>query len=634
MSKYNSIKMLILSSFSIIYTSFAAAGIQSGSWPLAGDVGSSVVGAGNAVIWYEISTVPELAFFVAIWVATAAITLKFIDMIWDVVTQRVNLGSSDRYSIGNGDNETGNLEKIVAVALSFIGAQYIGGIIGPLLAGTMLLLGSMILIAVILIFYYFLIAGNGERNAENPQTDGVSSDHLEGQLNRAKDELRDEIQKSQTVEQKLNGLKHSNFEEAAQRFMNDDRLPQELRREIREMAEGFEDEEDKEMTLLDVLEDIEKREESQLKEEYEIAEMHSWVNNEINHILQEERRFKEMSNQMEEKFEELSNEQDTLIERLDEAESQGNVEAIEQLRKQLEMNKEEFKNLLQKSDEARQKLAEELTSELGDVDSRLDQMESELGDVKSKQSKTDDELGQAEKEDKVMMKEADNVKNLFKQLERDMPEGAKDSSTNNELMKDLEWMADAANAEDSILDEAEDLEGREEQVGATEKAADKQDRKQEQEAVRQADNLEQLFERFENTVSERIEKANQAGKQSGQAEAEEVQREKKLDQELEEVVNELRKIDQESTNLSNERIIGKAGKELDLMRQIVQELPAPQKTPPEQRQEVERMQGEAYQIMADLYETIEQRGGDGASKYLDQMKSFQKRFPLYGELRR
>lgn len=195
MSRDISIKMLLLSAFSIIFTSFSTAQVTevAGSWSLFGDLGQTLLSTGNAVIWYEISTLPDLAFFIAIWVATAAITLKFIDLIWSVITQRINLGSGSKYSVSHDSDGAGTLEKIVAIALSFIGAQYIGMIIGPLLAGTMLLLGSMIVITVALIFYWFVLAGKdslGRSGSSGGGSGGFSVDvDIGGETDKAEEDI-------------------------------------------------------------------------------------------------------------------------------------------------------------------------------------------------------------------------------------------------------------------------------------------------------------------------------------------------------------------------------------------------------------------------------------------------------------
>jgi len=162
MAKDLGIKAFLLSITSLILTSLttAAPGGISGSWSLFGDLGTTLVNTGQAITWYEISTAPDLAFFIAIWIATGAITLKFIDLIWSVMTQRINLGSGSKYSVSH-DSGSGTLEKIIAGALSFIGAQYIGMLIGPILGSAMLLLGAMLAITIAIIFYWFLIASGG-----------------------------------------------------------------------------------------------------------------------------------------------------------------------------------------------------------------------------------------------------------------------------------------------------------------------------------------------------------------------------------------------------------------------------------------------------------------------------------------
>lgn len=162
MAKDLGIKAFLLSITSLILTSLttAAPGGISGSWSLFGDLGTTLVNTGQAITWYEISTAPDLAFFIAIWIATGAITLKFIDLIWGVMTQRINLGSGSKYSVSH-DSGSGTLEKIIAGALSFIGAQYIGMLIGPILGSAMLLLGAMLAITIAIIFYWFLIASGG-----------------------------------------------------------------------------------------------------------------------------------------------------------------------------------------------------------------------------------------------------------------------------------------------------------------------------------------------------------------------------------------------------------------------------------------------------------------------------------------
>lgn len=154
MSKNLGLKALILSIFSIITTSLASAGLA-GDWTILDSGASSFADAANAVTWYEIGTLPELGFFIAIFVATYAVTLKFVDLIWGVMTERINIGSSDRYSISH-ENGTSGTEKILSAALAFVAAQYIGMLIGPILGSAVLLLMSMVAITILMIFYWFI----------------------------------------------------------------------------------------------------------------------------------------------------------------------------------------------------------------------------------------------------------------------------------------------------------------------------------------------------------------------------------------------------------------------------------------------------------------------------------------------
>lgn len=421
MSRDISIKLLFLSTISVIFTNLTTAQISesAGAWSLFGDLGETALSAGQSVIWYDIATLPDLAFFIAVWVATAAITLKFVNLIWSVITQRINLGSGSKYSVSHSSDGSGTLEKIVAISLSFIGAQYIGMVIGPLLAGTMLLLGSMMVISVGLIFYWFVLAGKDSlgRSSSSSSSGGFNIDvDIGGAAGEDVDEAgaaEDDAEKEEEAAGEETEAAEDDVESG-----NNEKADKEGRSAADHIEQALEDLGVAEKDIKDLLDRDYQQLNQTLKELEETLELDKDINEKL-------KSFQGKFKSLEKMFEKIDNDmgedpkpaeaillghskspgQHTLEEWVDELEKMNEVigAVSNEVHKEVEEEEQETKELLTEIEEllAAYKLIQRLKKDVEIAekeDEELDQLANELGD-----RKLHEEVGYEENQEKELV---------------------------------------------------------------------------------------------------------------------------------------------------------------------------------------------------------------------------------------
>lgn len=433
MAKDLGIKAFLLSITSLTLTSLttAAPGGISGSWSLFGDIGTTLVNTGQAITMYEIATAPDLAFFIAIWIATGAITLKFVDLIWSVMTQRINLGSSDSYSVSH-DSGSGTLEKIIAGALSFIGAQYIGMLIGPILGSAMLLLGAMLAITIAIIFYWFLIASgeslfggsdsdssdSSNSNSGNPEDSNNSQiQALEGQLESLQNEIAD-------LKDKEDGTKSKEEKDGDPDDISDE-IGMELK-ELEDIVSKLEQIEEEIETVLGEYKRAEKRDVKKHKgEEKELQEIQSLESNifsDLKTYLQQVQQFKSNSQGIPEGWREkddgaISEELESQVAQMRELEDVFKVEKEvreneKQLKQDLTAIHQELGQLSHEIEEI-----EVLEKELQDEEMKAEKIAQEYNDESDWE-----EIKQEEEETEQVVQEIKKVLEKKKQLDQEVKE--------------------------------------------------------------------------------------------------------------------------------------------------------------------------------------------------------------------
>lgn len=377
-----------------------------------------------------------LTMFIVVWLGFHFATRPFLQQIFEAMLDHFP-SSNSRTNINR--NDEGEIKGINALSLlaAFTAAQLIGQFFG-LIPLVVLGVGPVIMAA-----WGTYKGSSSFRNDFGEYLRGENSDsgdgtNLDEQFEEMKNELRDEFEREEDIKRKISRLRgnRTGFDEAVEE-LEDSNLRDGVKADLEKIKNEWHDEQEKEYTLAEVLDEIASEEQTEIQEEMEIAELEEYIETELSHLVNLDRDMDQRIDQMRSELEEMKRreEEEGLTPEL--------REELDRFHDQLGQTRAEVKEAIREAEDAKD-AAERAREMYGELDRDTQQ--------------TENRVQEAEKEDEEVTAEAEDEEEKFSELGAEIKQGA---SNAGQLREQIGEISDAVDMEEAIAEE-EDTETREE----------------------------------------------------------------------------------------------------------------------------------------------------------------------------
>lgn len=303
---------------------------------------------------------------------------------------------------------------------------------------------------------------------------------------------QDEKQKTVDVEERFNELRDQPFESAARKFIQDDNLPEPVRKEMKQLVNEVEDMEEKEGSLLQVIKQVEKEEEFELQELEEAGVLEQKVEKELEEVAEDEAEAERRLSDKKEKIREIEQDMRKSIQTYRQALKRGDRKTAQKAKQNLLEDRNRLEEIRNRVSQFAEDFGNTVMPILSDVKSQLGQVGSDLRDVRGKSEEVEEDL---EQEEDIFGSLDDEATDEREKLDEE--EAWFERIDNDELEEDLftELGSDASEAADEAEDEGEIVE---------EEEGEQQDIEEEEELEEEVFNFEETAEKDEEREAENI----------------------------------------------------------------------------------------------------------------------------------
>lgn len=412
---------------------------------------ADVIDTVNSLLFWEITTVLDLTLFIASWAgfyfATKPLLLELYGVILD------NFPTSDRRNRWSTTEEGRPIGmKGLALTSSFVATQVIGQLLGPILMIGIGVLG-------LFVFFYSYFKGmnafrsnfgnalSGNQGTTEIETEDLNLDErfneVREEFSEMQEELRDEIEGEEDIKQKISRLRGEKreFNTAADELIQDERLPEDVRRDLEYLREEMDDDLQKEFSLASVLDEVVKEEEAEIQELNDVESLAEYIRSEFSHLVN-------LNNDLDQRIGSMERELQDIKER---EQRDGVTEELrnefEDFREKLRATRTEIREAVEEAREAREK-AEEAMREIEEIDQQ--------------ESQTKDEIEEAETEDEEIQSETEDEEQKYDAVAQKIQEYQKKAkqADREKFQRDMEEIHGTVEAEEEVANE-EDKEVRE-----------------------------------------------------------------------------------------------------------------------------------------------------------------------------
>lgn len=337
-------------------------------------------------------------------------------------------------------------------------------------------------------------------------------------MNSSVKEWRDEKKKAARVEKKFRELRDQPFEEAAQKFIQDDNLPEPVRAEMKQVVNELEDEEKKEKTLIEMVEKVVNEERMELEELREVNEIERKVDDELEEVAEDEAEAEKFMAEKREKVREINRQMQNDLQSYREALRQGDEARAQKLQQRIGQEMDRLRGTRENLKQFLSNFGNSVSSLLQDARSHLRGAEEEIKEVENESRQVEEELRREEDLVNTIEGESRDEREELSE-EQEWLEGhdtTRDEEEEfSEIKSDVSAAAEEANKLDEAVTEEEDeqqnIEGEatvEEEELQTEESVEKTEEQEAEHIVEEGEDtietIDEMLDEIDRTLEEGI----------------------------------------------------------------------------------------------------------------------------------